>query len=77
MVRTWACTPFAQEQRDFAAAEHWYLKSLRINEELGDEGHAAGTCRQVAIAAQLQNRFTEAGNWFLKALAKFQGGDPR
>jgi Tetratricopeptide repeat len=61
----------AEGQRDFAAAERWYLKSLKITEKLGNERGAAIAYGQLAIAAQLQKWFPEAGNWFLKALAGF------
>jgi hypothetical protein len=44
----------AEGQRDFAAVERWYLKSLKITEKLGNERGAAIAYGQLAI----ENDFT-------------------
>jgi tetratricopeptide (TPR) repeat protein len=60
----------AEERRDFAAAEGWYLKSLEKKEKLGIFG-ANGmetTCHQLGIIAQEQRDYTTAEVWYNKSL---------
>ena len=59
----------AQEQRDFAAAEQWYRKSLAIDEKQGNEHGAAITYYQLGIIAQEQRDFAAAEQWYRKSLA--------
>jgi tetratricopeptide (TPR) repeat protein len=59
----------AQEQRDFAAAEQWYRKSLAITEKQGNEYGAAITYHQLGIVAEEQRDFAAAEQWYRKSLA--------
>ncbi len=59
----------AQEQRDFAAAEQWYRKSLAIEEKQGNEHGAASAYHQLGRIAQEQRDFAAAEQWYRKALA--------
>jgi tetratricopeptide (TPR) repeat protein len=59
----------AQEPRDFDRAEQWYLKSLAIEEKLGNESGAAITYHQLGMVAQERRNFDRAEQWYLKSLA--------
>ena len=59
----------AQEQRDFATAREWYLKSLAIKEKQGDLHGAASTYHQLGRIAEEQRDFATAREWYLKSLA--------
>jgi Tfp pilus assembly protein PilF len=61
----------AEKQRDFAAAESWYRKSLEIKEKQGNEHGAANTFGQLGILAGLQKKFEEAGQWLIKCILVF------
>ena len=61
----------AQEQRDFAAAEQWYRKSLAIKEKQGNE-HGASTYGQLGNMALEQREFVAAEQWYRKALTVFE-----
>ena len=66
----------AQEQRDFAAAEQWYRKSLATKEKRGDEHGASLTYHQLGRIAQEQRDFAAAEQWYRKSLAiKEKQGD--
>jgi tetratricopeptide (TPR) repeat protein len=56
-------------QRDFAAAEQWYRKSLAISEKPGDEHGAAITYHQLGMLAEAQRDFSAAEQWYRKSLA--------
>jgi len=58
----------AEEQRDFAAAEKWYLKSLEITEKLNIEHVTAKTYHQLGRIAQEKREFAAAEKWYLKSL---------
>ena len=68
----------AQEQRDFAEAERWYLKSLAIEEKRGNEYGKALTYHQLGVINQERRDFAGAGRWYLKSLAikEEQGNEP-
>lgn len=66
----------AQEQRDFAAAEQWYRKSLAIFEKQGNEHGAAISYGQLGNLAELQEQYEQAGQWFIKAHIVFRLSDP-
>ena len=59
----------AQEQRDFAAAEQWYRKSLAIKEKQGNEHGAAISYHQLGMIAAEQRDFAAAEQWYRKSLA--------
>jgi len=59
----------AEEQRDWAEAERWYLKSLNISERQGNEHDAANTYHQLGVIAQAQRDWGTAERWYLKSLA--------
>jgi len=61
----------AQEQRDLAAAEQWYRKSLAISEKQGNEHGAASTYCQLGILAGRRERFEEAGRWLIRSILAF------
>ena len=66
----------AHDQRDFAAAEGWYLKSLVIKDKQGDKHGAASTYHQMGVTTQEQRDFAAAEGWYLKSLAiKDKQGD--
>jgi len=68
----------AEEQRDFATAREWYLKSLAIDEKQGGLHRAASTYNQLGIIAQKQRDFATAREWYLKSLAiEEKQGNPR
>ena len=69
----------AQERRDLAAAEQWYLKSLAISEEQGEEHVAATTYHELGRLAESRRDFAAAEQWSLNALAIWenQGDEPR
>ena len=58
----------AQKQRDFAAAETWYKKSLAIMEKQGTEAGAASTYHQLGMIAQKRRDFEAAKKWYKKSL---------
>jgi len=59
----------AQERRDFASAETWYLKSLEISERLDIDSYAASTYHQLGVIAEEGRNFPTAETWYLKSLA--------
>ena len=59
----------AGEQREFAAAEGWYRRSLTTFEKLGDEHGAATTYHQLGLVASEQGDFTVAEGWYRRSLA--------
>jgi tetratricopeptide (TPR) repeat protein len=61
----------AEEQRDLAGAERWYLKSLAISEKQGNEHSAAATYHQLGKIAQERGDHGKAGELFLKAFGVF------
>ena len=61
----------AEERRDFAAAEQWYLKSLAIKEQHGNEYGAAHAYHQLGNLSVLQGHFVESGRWFVRAIVTF------
>ena len=66
-----------KEQRDFAAAEQWYRKSLAIKEKQGNERGSAITYGQLGVLAGVQERFRESGEWLIKSLTVFRrANDP-
>jgi hypothetical protein len=66
----------AQEQRDLAGAERWYLRSLAIEEKQGNEHGAAINYHQLGRIAQEQRDLAGAERWCLKSLAiKEKQGD--
>ncbi len=66
-----------KEQRDFAAAEQWYRKSLAIKEKQGNERGSAITYGQLGVLAGVQERFRESGEWLVKSLKVFRrANDP-
>jgi tetratricopeptide (TPR) repeat protein len=62
----------AQEQRDFATAQEWYLKSLAIKDKQGDLHGAALTYGQLGILAAMQGSFEDGCKWLVRAIAGFQ-----
>ena len=58
----------AQEQRDFAAAEAWYKKSLAIKKKQGNEYGVAGAYHQLGRIAEERRDFPRAADLYLKAL---------
>ena len=58
----------AVEQRDFAAAEQWYRKSLAISEKQGNEHGAAITLGQLGICAGLQESYEESADWLIRSI---------
>ena len=64
----------AQERRDFASAEQWYLKSLAITEKQGNEHGAASTYGQLGILAGLHEDYPAAGQWLVRCLKAFGTG---
>ncbi len=62
----------AEQQRDFAAAEQWYRKSLAIREKQGDEHGAASTYGQLGILAGLQGQWLDSARWLIKSVAAFR-----
>ena len=62
----------AEKQRDFAAAETWYKKSLAISEKQGNEQGAASTYHQLGMIAQERCDFAAAEAWYKKSLAIFE-----
>ena len=68
----------AEEQREFATAREWYLKSLDIEEKQGNLHGAAGTYHQLGILAGLQGSFEDCCRWLARSIASFRGAlDPR
>jgi Tfp pilus assembly protein PilF len=68
----------AQERRDLAAAEQWYLRALAINERLGNERAAAITYHQLGSVALERRDLAAAEQWYFKSLAiKERHGDER
>ena len=66
----------AQQQRDFAAAEGWYTKSLEIKEKQGNQHGAASTYHQLGRVAQERQQSEVSGEWFVKSIVAFrQSGD--
>ena len=59
----------AEEQRDLAAAEAWYGKSLAITEVQGNDLRAAFTYHQLGVVAQRRRDFAAAKTWYRKSLA--------
>src|SRR5271157_259154 len=59
----------AEEQRDFATAREWCLKSLAISEKQGILHGAALTYHQLGTIAEQQRDFATAREWYLKSLA--------
>jgi tetratricopeptide (TPR) repeat protein len=66
----------AQEQRDFAAAEQWYRKSLAIREKQGDENGAACAYHNLGKVAEQQEQYEQAGRWVINACKLFRKSDP-
>ncbi len=58
----------AEEQRDFATARQWYLKSLAISEKQGYLDRVASTYHQLGNLAREQRDFATAREWNLKSL---------
>jgi tetratricopeptide (TPR) repeat protein len=58
----------AEEERDFSAAERWYLKSLAIREKLGDERGAAHLYCELGVIASRRRDFATAEHFLLKAV---------
>jgi tetratricopeptide (TPR) repeat protein len=58
----------AEEQRNFAAAEQWYRKSLAIKEKQGNEHGAASTYHQLGRITQEQHNFAAAEQWYKRSL---------
>jgi tetratricopeptide (TPR) repeat protein len=65
----------AQAEGDSVAARKSYLKSLAIEEELGNEIGAALTCHQLGRIAEDENALAQARDWYLKALLIFEQHD--
>jgi tetratricopeptide (TPR) repeat protein len=59
----------AGEERDFAKARDWYLKSLAIGEQQGNLRVAAITYHNLGAIAQEERDFATAREWYLKSLA--------
>jgi tetratricopeptide (TPR) repeat protein len=59
----------AQKRQEFDEAEHWYRKSLAINEMLKNEYGQASTLHQLGIVAEERQEFDEAEHWYRKSLA--------
>ena len=62
----------AEEERDFAAAREWYLKSLTISEQQGILQGAAISYHNLGVVAQEERDFAGAREWYLKSLAIFE-----
>jgi tetratricopeptide (TPR) repeat protein len=58
----------AEEERDFSAAERWYLKSLAIRERLGDEHGATPLYYELGVIASERRDFATAEDFLLKAV---------
>ena len=58
----------AQVQRDFTAAEKWYLKSLEIEEKQRNEHGAALTYMNLGCIARDTGRFDEAAGWYIRSI---------
>lgn len=65
----------AQEQRDFAHGEQWYLRSLAIKEAQGDEHGIANTYAQLGTLERMQQHWVNAAQWYVKAVIAFNNGD--
>ena len=61
----------AEEQRDFAAAEVWYKKSLAISEKQGNEYNAANTYHQLGRIVEKRRDFPQAGDFYLRSIKIF------
>jgi tetratricopeptide (TPR) repeat protein len=59
----------AQKQRDFAAAEAWYHRSLAISEKQGEERIAARSYHQLGTIAEGKRDSAAAETWYRKSLA--------
>ena len=62
----------ALQERDFAGARVWYLKSLEIKEKQGNLHYAATTYGQLGNLAALEGSFEESGAWFIRAISTFR-----
>ncbi|MDE5803177.1 MAG: tetratricopeptide repeat protein, partial [Lachnospiraceae bacterium] len=60
-----------QKQRDFAAAEAWYKKSLAIFEKQGNEHGAAITYHQLGRIAEERRDFPQAADFYLRSAKMF------
>jgi hypothetical protein len=58
----------AGEQRDSAAAEAWFKKSLAIEEKQGNEHGAAITYHQLGRIAEEQRDYAAADAWYRTSL---------
>ncbi len=61
----------AQEQREFAAAQDYYLQALAIFIEFGDRYEQADTYHQLGRVAEELREFAAAQDYYLQALAIF------
>ena len=62
----------AQEQKEWAEAEHCYRESLALEEQQGNAAGATKTCNQLAIVAEGAGRPFEAEGWFKRALELYE-----
>jgi tetratricopeptide (TPR) repeat protein len=58
-----------EEQRTFGAARAWLLKSIAINEQLGELPTLASSYHVLGSIALAQRELSAAREWFLKSLA--------
>jgi tetratricopeptide (TPR) repeat protein len=58
----------AHEQREFKAAEIWYVKALEILERQGNEVHASQTYQELGRLADSRRDFVAAEGWYCKSL---------
>ena len=59
----------AEEERDFSAAERWFLKSLAIREKLADQDGATRVYYELGVIASERRDFATAKDFLLKAVA--------
>jgi tetratricopeptide (TPR) repeat protein len=66
-----------QQAKAWQAAEHAYREAAKIKEALGDTLGAAGTWANLAIVTEAQGNTDAAEQWFRKAIAVQQQGNPK
>ena len=53
-------------------AEEWLIASLNIKTQIGDNTGSGDECRQIGLLYHEQEQFTEAEQWYKKAIEFFQ-----
>lgn len=58
----------AQEQKEWAEAEHCFRESLKLKERVGDTAGIPATYNELALVAEEAGRPSEAESWYKRAL---------